>query len=312
MLYYLVIIFLYISLQINIMAEEIDFEREYSPSRWSIRFSTPGEVIKYHVEHVTSASLAATNNIPHELDIEYGPTLGQKLDILGTDLPKDAPIFVYIHGGFWQMLSRNISRYAAEPLHHAGIKTIVVGYDLCPTVGLQQIVSEVENAAKYVFQYAENMRSRGVYFAGHSAGAHLVAKILSNASLLANTPGSNRLKGAFLVSGVYSLQELLYTTVNDALNLTDELANTLSPYFDNFAHLKDKEIRINVIAGQHDTSRFKKQSKEFYELLHNKYSLPNVNLDIKDNYDHFDIVECFSNNNNYLKMLLIQDIEKYL
>lgn len=33
------------------------------------------------------ASESATNKIPHKLEIEYGPTPGQKLDILGTDLP---------------------------------------------------------------------------------------------------------------------------------------------------------------------------------------------------------------------------------
>lgn len=34
-----------------------------------------------------AASDEATNNIPHKLEIEYGSTPGQKLDILGTDLP---------------------------------------------------------------------------------------------------------------------------------------------------------------------------------------------------------------------------------
>lgn len=39
-----------------LITEEIDLEREYSPSMWSKRFSTPQEVIQHHVNFVTAGS----------------------------------------------------------------------------------------------------------------------------------------------------------------------------------------------------------------------------------------------------------------
>jgi hypothetical protein len=45
---------------------------------------------------------------------------------------QDSPVFVYIHGGYWQMLSKDISAYHVIPLWQAGIRSIVVGYDLTP------------------------------------------------------------------------------------------------------------------------------------------------------------------------------------
>ncbi|CAH2211699.1 jg5253 [Pararge aegeria aegeria] len=143
-----------------LITDEIDLEREYSPSMWSKRFSSSQEVTEHHVNVVTAASEAVINNVPHKLEIEYGATPGQKLDILGTDLPDDSPILVFIHGGYWQMLSREASRYLAQPLHRFRIKTIVVGYDLCPVATLPEIVNQIQNAAKFVFEYAEKMGSR--------------------------------------------------------------------------------------------------------------------------------------------------------
>ncbi|VVC89575.1 unnamed protein product [Leptidea sinapis] len=295
-----------------LITEEMDLEKEYSPSRWSTRFNSAEEVLQNHVAVVTSASETAVNNVPHKLEIEYGATPGQKLDILGTDLPDDAPIMVFVHGGYWQEMSRESSRYPALPLYRSRIKTIVVGYDLCPAATLPEIVSQVQKAAKFVFEYAEKMGSRGIYFTGHSAGAHLVAKLLSNADFLDNVPGTHRLQGAFLVSGIYELRELVHTSINDAVQLPQEWAIPLSPQFDCFTHLQVRRMRIYILAGQNDSPTFKKQSREFFELLQNTCLIQNMFLEIKDDMDHFDIVECIAKDDNYLKNLLVYDVRKHL
>ncbi|XP_068628865.1 kynurenine formamidase isoform X2 [Battus philenor] len=298
--------------KMSLITDSMDLEREYSPSCWSTRFSSAQEVLQHHVQFVTAASDKATNDIPHKLEIEYGSTPGQKLDILGTDLPNDSPILVFVHGGYWQQMSREISRYPALPLYRSRIKTIVVGYDLCPDVTLPEIVRQIENAARFVFEYAEKMGSRGVYFAGHSAGAHLVAKLLANVNFFENNPGSHRLQGAFLISGIYDLRELVHTSVNDAVQLPQEWAIPLSPLFDCFNHLQMRRIRIYILAGQNDSPTFKKQSRELFELLHNTCLMQHMYLEIKDDMDHFDIMECLAENDNYLKNLMVHDVRKHL
>lgn len=72
----------------------------------------------------------------------------------------DSPIVVFTHGGFWHELSRQQSRYLVKPLHDMGIKTIVLGYDLCPTVTLKQIIEQIKNAILKVFTYASEKNSR--------------------------------------------------------------------------------------------------------------------------------------------------------
>lgn len=296
----------------SLIMETKDLEREYSPNMWSERYSTPDDVLKSHIQFCIKESELTTNSIPHKLEIEYGPTPGQKLDILGTDLPDSSPILVYVHGGFWQDLSREISRYPALPLYHSKIKTIVLGYDLCPAVTLAEIILQIQRAARFVFEYAEKMGSKGVYFAGHCAGAHLVAKLFANADFLDSAPGSHRIQGAFLLSGVYDLRDLIHTKYNKRIQLPHEWTVSLSPQFDHFTHLQTRKVRIYVLAAQYDSPTFKKQSRDIYELLHNTCLMQNIYLEIKDNMDHFQIVECFVDDYNYLKNLLLHDIRKHL
>jgi arylformamidase len=64
--------------------------------------------------------------------VPYGESEREKLDIFGTDLPDESPIFVYFSGGYWQLLCGEMSAYVVEPMYHAKIVTIVVDYARAP------------------------------------------------------------------------------------------------------------------------------------------------------------------------------------
>lgn len=72
----------------------------------------------------------------------------------------DAPIFVYIHGGYWQELDKTISAYPVEPLYKAGHKVIVLDYELCPRITLEQLVDQVQRAGIFIVNYAKSMGTR--------------------------------------------------------------------------------------------------------------------------------------------------------
>lgn len=44
----------------------------------------------------------------------------------------DAPIFVFIHGGYWQEFSKDLTGFSVPLFVKNKIKVITVGYDLCP------------------------------------------------------------------------------------------------------------------------------------------------------------------------------------
>lgn len=219
---------------------------------------------------------------------------------------------MFIHGGYWHELSREQSRYFAKPFHNIGVKTAVVGYDLCPKVTLKRIVEQIEYAARYMFRYAKEKGSKAIYFVGHSAGAHLVAKLLGDKPFLDSISNVSIMQGAFLVSGIYDLTELVLTEENQYLNLTYEEAKSLSPQFHNYFHLRSLNLRLHVLVAEYDSYTFKKQSRNLYDMLMECCQVQNIHFEIKDKLDHFDIMETLSEPENYLEVLLIEDLSKHL
>lgn len=74
----------------------------------------------------------------------------------------DAPIYIYIHGGYWQIVDicKEVSAQGVAPLVAAGIKVIVLDYEKCPKVSLEQLVDEMGRAIDFILDYALENGSR--------------------------------------------------------------------------------------------------------------------------------------------------------
>uniref|UniRef100_A0A182NEL5 Kynurenine formamidase n=1 Tax=Anopheles dirus TaxID=7168 RepID=A0A182NEL5_9DIPT len=269
------------------------WERQYSPSAWSVRFQTPDEVISHHVNFVTSESERNREALETSLNVAYGSGDRDKVDIYGDDLPPDAPLFVYIHGGYWQMLEKETSAYSAKPLVDRGVRVMIVGYELCPAVTLEELVRQIKAAGEFVLNYAAENGVKHVSMAGHSAGAHLIQSMIDHTFQNAVGEEFNLLKDVYLISGVYNVQELRYTkSVNkdNLLGIDDTNARRLSPLFANYDHLRSATgLRFHVYVAQHDSDVFREMSTRMSEHL-KTYGL-NSELTVLPNLDHFDIVE---------------------
>ncbi|KAF2884180.1 hypothetical protein ILUMI_22007 [Ignelater luminosus] len=277
------------------MNEIEELEKQFSPSRWSKRFPAE-EVIQKHVEFITKASDDARKYIPCQLNIPYGSEDREKIDIFGTDLPKDSPIFIYIHGGYWQELSRELSSYVVKPLYKNKFKVIVVGYTLCPQVTLNQITEQIKRAFLKCIEYAKENNSRSLSVGGHSAGAHLTISLFHSLFDSLSLSEQQLLRGLYLISGVYDLTPLVRTYVNDALKLDDVMAKKLSPLHQTFRSNDGKLCKVSfyIIVGENDSPKFQEQSRLFYEKLKNlDYT---SKLIIIKSADHFNIVERLNEN----------------
>ena len=113
------------------MSEDLDYGA--SPSKWSRRFEKDDQFLSEHYQITTEESQVVRRTVPCQLGIRYGKTRPhQQLDVFGTDLPKSAPIFVYVSGGYWQFGSGEISAYPVMPMYKKGIVSIIVDYDRAP------------------------------------------------------------------------------------------------------------------------------------------------------------------------------------
>ena len=57
-------------------------------------------------------------------DLPYGLTPSERIDYFPT--VTDAPVFIFIHGGYWRLLGRKDSAFMAKALGQIGISTAVI------------------------------------------------------------------------------------------------------------------------------------------------------------------------------------------
>ncbi|XP_050775994.1 kynurenine formamidase isoform X1 [Gopherus flavomarginatus] len=294
-----------------------ELEKQYAPSRWSHRMDKEA-VIEAHVREVTEGTRRAQATMQTLLHVPYGGSDGEKLDIyLPTDPSGAFPLVLYIHGGYWQFLSKEVSGFIAPPLVTQGIAVAAVGYDVAPKGHMDVMVAQVRRSVAFIVQ--QYSKTSGVYLCGHSAGAHLAAMVLSTDwEEYGVTPD---IKGAFLVSGVYDLEPITHTSVNNLLHVSQsdcsavtlslprEVARRNSPVLCMTAATPArKACEVLIAVAQHDSPEFHRQSQEYFQALRSAGWSVSL-LDIADT-DHFDVIEKLSQGGYILTQVILNMISR--
>ncbi|XP_026804306.1 kynurenine formamidase isoform X2 [Rhopalosiphum maidis] len=238
----------------------------YTPSSWCKRMH-PDMVVNKHIEIVQLISEQIKKSRYHiKTNIRYGPGDQQLLDVYEDELTSSDYTFVYIHGGYWQDLNKDISAYCVEPLVNSGIRVVIPGYDLAPKVTLFNIVEEIHQLLSYL---KDCLKYKNIWLGGHSAGAHLASSMIHT-----EINENIGVKGFILISGVFDLNPLLETSINKALKLNKETCLQLSPlnnlYGLDFTHIMAKfHVQVLVVYAENDSPAFHFQSKQFAKSLQN-------------------------------------------
>jgi arylformamidase len=185
--------------------------------------------------------------------IAYGPGEREVMDLF--EAAPDAPIAVFLHGGYWQALGREWFSGMAPSLMAHGVSLAIPSYDLAPTVRLGRILSQVREAVEAVRDLSAK-RARPVVF-GHSAGGHMAACMLSE----------GRAGAAVAISGVFDLAPLIQTSLNEALGLDAREAAALSPIH---WPVPDGSTPggtvLDCVVGGEESSEFIRQSRMMVDL----------------------------------------------
>lgn len=189
-----------------------------------------------------------------ELGLSYGDTPKQYIDLFVPETGKDAPLALFIHGGWWRSLDPSYYSQVARGPAARGVMVALAGYDLCPTVTLADIVEQMRHACLFLWlRYGRRMM---VY--GHSAGGHLAGALVATdwASLYPKAP-ADLVPAGYSVSGVFDLAPLIGISVNQDLRLDTAEARKLSPAF---WPLKPGRS-FDAVVGGLESSEFKRQSR---------------------------------------------------
>jgi arylformamidase len=195
------------------------------------------------------------------LDLRYGAAPRQTLDIFAAAQPRGSLLF--IHGGYWRALDKSQHSFVAGPLIDRGVSVAVMNYDLCPAVGIPDIVEECRQAVAWLARHGaeHGMPTERLVVAGHSAGGHLVAMLF--ATEWARYGLSPHVLGAGVaISGVFDLEPLVQVSFNADLRLDAETARAMSP-----VHMSSPSLAapLLLVAGARETTEFVRQTQLLWD-----------------------------------------------
>src|SRR5262249_14885558 len=149
-----------------------------------------------------------------ELGLTYGGTPRQIIDLFLAEGHENAPLAVFVHGGYWRSLDPSIFSQVARGPNGRGISVAVVGYDLCPNITIAEIIEQMRRMCAFLWQRF----GRRMMVYGHSAGGHLAAALVATdwRKLYPKAP-ADLVVAAYSISGLFDLTPLIGISMNQDL-----------------------------------------------------------------------------------------------
>lgn len=215
------------------------------------------------VSEIIDRSDETRKRLPARTGIRYGGGPNESLDIFFPSMNGGSvPVHIFIHGGYWRMFSKRDYSYVADTVTATGAIAVIVDYALMPLVRMATIVDQMKRAKAWV---AENIGELGgdperLTISGHSAGAHLATFLFSADA------GPSNVRGALLLGGLYDLEPLRSSFLQNEVNFTDREVECFSPM--NRDH--DPETKVVVAVGGIETRPFHQQADQFAARLQSR------------------------------------------
>ena len=248
---------------------------------YNVRRKAGEELFARHMARYRDESERAVDGLPGRPGIVYDEASGERLDVWGTS-EELRPVFVFLHGGYWMALSRDVSSFMARMLHEQGVATVVPDYTLAPKASLEEIVRQVRSAVAWVYRHGREhgLDPERIVVGGSSAGGHLTGMTMVAGWQEPLGLPEDAVKAAMPISGLFDIRPITRVYVNEYVRLDLARAAALSPA------LLPVEHRCPAVfaVAQDDGDGFVEQSRLFQpewgpgELM------------IVPGRDHFDVV----------------------
>ena len=280
--------------------DRAELDREYSPSSCIDDINVFLDAYSSVSSQVKNVAVAEGSCIQN---LAYGSKADERLDLFKPATAQAAPLHIYIHGGYWRALSKDDSAFAAPMFQQHGSFFAALDYTLAPNATLTQIVRQNRLAISWLFQNADNLgfdRNR-IYLSGSSAGAHLAVMMLLTDWSRYGLP-QDVIKGVCAVSGIYDLEPIQLSYVNEPLGMSAREAAENSP----MGKALRNHCPVILAYGDNETSEFKRQTNEYRDFL--SESAETASFREIENRNHFDVVMDLMHSDSWLAQQVLSQM----
>ncbi len=277
------------------MAVYREFNSEELWREYNIEATVPS------IEPFRDQNIILTEEMKRDLtcyaDLAFGSGPMESLDIYPAQNVSDlAPAYIFFHGGYWRLGSKNGSGFMAKCLTEKGVAVAPIDYALAPDVSLDEIVRQARASVAWFYHHGADYgvdRER-IYVSGSSAGGHLSAMIMAPGWQSEMNVPEDLVKGAMLFSGLYDLEPLRHCEPNDWLELDEASVRRNSPIYT----LPNQEIPLVVAYGSEETDEFKRQSDAYAYAWREKGF--NCSVFEMSDYHHFNMTSMLTESDSLL------------
>ena len=210
------------------------------------------------------------------LDVAYGPAPRMRFDYFPCGRAA-APVFVFIHGGYWQRNEKETFAFVAEGPRPHGIDVVVLGYTLAPDKRLTAIVAEIFEGIGFLAAHAGKLGfdGRRLFVGGWSAGGHLTAAVAHHPAF----------RGGMPISGIFDLEPIRLNYLNEKVLLDADEVERMSP----LRRISAPTPPLRIGVGGAELPELVRQSSDYAKALQER-GLP-ARLSVLPGLHHFSIME---------------------
>jgi acetyl esterase/lipase len=163
-------------------------------------------------------------------------------------------VLAFIHGGYWQMRAKELFAFVAEGPLAWGINVALVGYTLAPQKRLDGIVAEIRAALGWLHGGIGTLGGdpAKLFVSGWSAGGHLTAAVMDHPAV----------KGGLAISGLFDLEPIRLSYLNEKLRLDEDEARRNSPI-----HSPGTGKLLFIAYGAHELPELRRQSEDYAKVV---------------------------------------------
>ena len=213
-----------------------------------------------------------------------------------------APVFVFIHGGYWRSMDKNDFVYPAPVFVAAGVAYVAINYALAPTVSLTTIVDQCVRALAWLGRNGAELGIDPQAAHRRSQRRRPPDRRDGEPRLRGRWPAGQLIKSACGISGLYDVEPLRLSFLNEDLRLDAEEAAARCRSH----NLPARAGPLILAVGALETDEFHRQQAVYADAWH-KRGLPLEIVELPGR-NHFTAVDALAEPDHPLFRAVLRQI----